>query len=168
MVKVTQIGDGPKRGRGRPKKTRTVIAGGTSTTTVIAPEPEPLDLGPVILPSPEDAVRVLAELAALNDAALRAQAVYLDLKERAKTAKDKYDTAAEAVLTKLKQSTHASALPLFSLEEREADQRRMEDARSEGLGETEASERAAGEAVAPLPPSESILEALGASDEGIF
>ena len=81
----------------------------------------------VLLPSPEDSVRLLAELAAINDLVSVAKQTHEDLKERTKTAKEKYDELAERLLTRLRVATHKSDLPLFSLDEREADQRRMEE-----------------------------------------
>src|SRR5579872_6045168 len=46
--------------------------GASSESMEAAPEPSTLDLGPVVLPEPDDAVRVLKELAELNDRALAA------------------------------------------------------------------------------------------------
>ncbi len=132
--KVRKIAEGRKKKRTPPPE---VISGETALTeetsrdgaelfgrvTTFAPnapetmEPAPdlpsVDLGPILLPSPEDAVRVLAELAGLNDRALSAKAVYDTLKERTKAAKEKYDALAELVITRLRVSTHASDMPLF-------------------------------------------------------
>lgn len=98
-----------------------------STSMEVCPEPEPLNLREIQLPEPGDAVRVLRELAYLNDQGIRAKARYEFLKERTKDAKEKYDDLAEQVLNRLRQSTHKSDLPLFAdVEKREADQAQME------------------------------------------
>lgn len=85
-----------------------------------------VDLGPVLLPTPENAVKVLAELADLNDRALQAHKAYLERQTAAKNAKESWEGLAKAVQEKLRMATHASGLPLFSEEERERDQAAME------------------------------------------
>ncbi len=80
----------------------------------------------VVLPSPEDAVRVLGELADLNDRALQAHKAYLERQDAAKKAKASWEGLAEQVQDKLRLATHASGLPLFDPVEREGDQAAME------------------------------------------
>lgn len=143
-----------KAKRGRPRKD-------AAPTMPELPEPQAprmeLAVGSdILLPEPLDAVRLLGELATLNDQALAAGKVYEDLKERTKTAKEKYDELAERVLTRLRVGTHASDLPLFSADEREADQRRMEQAALEGRQEVadepqSASDPVEGETASPGP-----------------
>lgn len=86
-----------------------------------------LGLGLIVLPDPEASRKFLGELAQLNDRALDAQGRYQALKDATKQAKDKYDELAEQVITRLRQATHGSDLPLFAnLDQREADQALME------------------------------------------
>ncbi len=93
-----------------------------SLSVEVAPE---RDRKPIILPEPEDAVLVLKGLAELNDQATDAHERYLDLKERAKLAKEKWEGLAEEVQRKLRQATHGSDLPLFDAVERETDHQEM-------------------------------------------
>jgi hypothetical protein len=117
---------GKKRGR---KKKQTLIEEIDRLPNVDAPASgDQLDLGPVLLPSAEDALKVLGELADLNDQAIQAQKVYLDRKEAAHKAKTKWDDLAVQVQDKLRLATHASGLPLFDAGEREGDQIQMEAA----------------------------------------
>jgi len=149
--KVRQIASGkrPKAGNKitTPGRVTTFKPNGASSMEA-APEPQPLNLGPIILPSPEDSQRVLKEIAELNDQALQANKVYADLKDRTKAAKEKYDDLAARVILKLQRSTHQSDLPLFDKVEREGDLAKMEAA-------------AAAPAAAPLD-----LDAMSAADGG--
>ena len=105
----------------------TTFAPNAQTSVQPAPDPAELDLGAIQIPGPDDAVRVLTELASLNDRALLAKDRYETLKEATKGAKEKYDELAEQVLTRLRQSTHKTDLPLFAdTDAREEDQARME------------------------------------------
>lgn len=126
--------DKPKKKEDPPRLARagrvTTFAPNSQSSMQPAPEPKGIDLGPIMLPDPDDALKVLAELAQMNDRAIQAKATYEDLKERAKNAKDKYDDLADQVLTRLQVTTHKSDLPLFNEVEREADQKRMETAAS--------------------------------------
>lgn len=88
----------------------------------------PVNLGPVVLPSAADAVRVLGELADLNDQALNAKKALLEQQVRTKNAKAKYDELMEEVTDKLRIATHGSSAPLLDIVEREEDTRRMEAA----------------------------------------
>ncbi len=88
---------------------------------------KPLDLGPVLLPTPDRAVAVLAELADLNDRALQAHKAYLERQAAAKKAKETWDDLAKQVQEKLRLATHGSGLPLFDADEAEADRARMVD-----------------------------------------
>lgn len=96
--------------------------------------------------APETSAAVLEELGTLNDYALEAKGTWEAAKEEAKEAKEAYDTAVERVLTRLREATHRSDLPLF---DREADQARME-AGPEGL--TEAAGGAPGADLGAEPP----------------
>lgn len=123
-----------KRGKGKDapppaadSRVTTFKPNGASSNAPVLPEPAAVDLGPVVLPDPETAQKLLGELAHLNDRALDALARYQALKEATKSAKEKYDELAEMVINRLRASTHASDLPLFAdLEQRETDQARME------------------------------------------
>lgn len=106
----------------------TTFDGHSSSSVEVAPAPANSVVRPIQLPEPDDAVRVLKELAELNDRAIVAQSHYEELKEAAKSAKDKFDKLAEQVLNRLHQATHKSDLPLFSQDQREDDQRKMEQA----------------------------------------
>ncbi len=96
-----------------------------STSREVLPEPSPVNLGPIILPPADKALGVLQGLAELNDRATQAHKTYEDLKERTKTAKEKWEGLAEEVQTKLRLATHGSDLPLFDPIEREEDLKRM-------------------------------------------
>jgi hypothetical protein len=89
-------------------------------------DPPSADRQPIILPDAEGALIVLKGLAELNDQASEAHAKYLDLKERTKVQKEKWEGLAEEVQRKLRLATHGSDLPLFDAVEREADQSAME------------------------------------------
>ncbi len=102
----------------------TVHKPNSSSSVEVAPEPS-RDRKPIILPEPDDAVMVLKGLAELNDQATDAHERYLDLKERAKLAKEKWEGLAEEVQRKLRQATHGSDLPLFDAVERETDHQEM-------------------------------------------
>ena len=94
----------------------------------VASDPTPrIDLGPVLLPGPEDAVLVLKELAEINDRALNAHKRYEELREQCKDAKAKWESLAEEVQTKLRLATHPSELPLLTQAEREVDHAKMVD-----------------------------------------
>ena len=60
-------------------------------------------MGPIILPDPAAAVKVLGELGHLNDRALDAKARYDALKEATKQSREKYDELAEQVITRLRE-----------------------------------------------------------------
>lgn len=120
-------------GKKREKVTHRVTThkGQGSTSMAVAPVTEeslPSTSGPIVVPEPDEAQRILKSLAELNDRAVSAKQVYESLKERTKTAKEKWEELAEEVQTKLRVATHGSNLPLFDAAEREADQSRMEQA----------------------------------------
>ncbi len=143
--KVRAIKDGgTKRGRAKKSKesggredqgesrvTTFKPNGGGSMAAAPAPASESSRLGPILLPEPDDAVKVLAELAQLNDRALAAKERYEELKEATKGAREKYDELMEMVSTRLRVTTHQSDLPLFPAT-READQQKMEAASAAG------------------------------------
>lgn len=97
-------------------------------STVVAPEPASIDLGPVVLPSPDDAVKVLGVLAELNDRTLQAHARFVDSQTKTKQLKSKWEELAAELQKKLRAATHGSDLPLFDVNEREQDTRAMEQA----------------------------------------
>lgn len=92
----------------------------------------PIDLGPVVLPEPDDAVKVIGKLAELNDRVLAASKAYQGAKETAKQRKEKWDELAEELSSMLRLATHGSDRPLLEIAEREGDQERMEDAGKRG------------------------------------
>ena len=188
--KVRQIADGRKKRKKKrtppPEDPKPVMQAARVTTfkpngaesKVIGPAIEELHLGAIVVPEPEDAQRVLRELAELNARALQAQKRYTDLKDATKTAKERYDDLAEQVLTRLRQTTHKSDLPLFSdLEQREADQATMEaagetvseqpsDAPTDSPSEAEASDLPeAGPEGPPPAPIEALQAASAVGDE---
>lgn len=141
--KVRAITEG-RRKRGRPAKSETASSAPAGRVTTFKPngptstEPAPerdLGLGPILLPNPEDAVIVLKELAELNDSALKAEARYTELRDLTKTAKEKFDEAAKRVLTRLRQTTHKSELPLFDVQKAEEAQGAMEAAGASETGD---------------------------------
>lgn len=78
-----------------------------------------------VLSSPEEAVRILAEVAELNDQALDAHKRYLDLRDKAKAAKDNWEALCQAVQEQIRQAAHPEPLPLFDPPQVEADIQRM-------------------------------------------
>lgn len=122
------------KSREKKAKNKTVVrtfgkggnrAGGVQ---VIAPEPEPLDLGPITIPEGPEAERALRELGALNDRVLAAFKAMQDAQATAKSRKAKWDELSEELQKKIRRFTHKGDLPLFDAGEREADQARMESA----------------------------------------
>jgi len=155
---VTDIGSRKKRGSKketvgdviRRKEAETASAARVTTfkpngsTSQGMPSLKDYDPGKIELPTPEESQKVLGELAALNDQALKAHARHEELKGYTKTAKDKYDELMEQVANRLRQATHASDLPLFAdVEKREKDQKAMETAGA--ADPTQGAEPAAGE-----------------------
>jgi hypothetical protein len=159
--------------RGRPRKNTSELAKDFQTVMAVPATPMPTltaDPSDILLPSPEDSVKVLAELAKLNDQAQAAQAKYLDLKEKTKVAKEAYDQLAEQVLRRLHVCTHKSDLPLFS-EQQERDMDRMvagipQEAAQNAVDAIQGDDQASG-AIPPLPAAESSSgEAL--DESGVF
>ena len=153
----------------------TTFAPNAQTSVQPAPDPAELDLGAIQIPGPDDAVRVLTELASLNDRALLAKDRYETLKEATKGAKEKYDELAEQVLTRLRQSTHKTDLPLFAdTDTREADQAAMEAGPEAIQDEPAATDSADLGADEDLPPADEPplitgrLEADEIGPDGIF
>jgi hypothetical protein len=159
--------------RGRPRKNTSELAKDFQTVMAVPATPMPTltaDPSDILLPSPEDSVKVLAELAKLNDQAQAAQAKYLDLKEKTKSAKEAYDQLAEQVLRRLHVCTHKSDLPLFS-EQQERDMDRMvagmpQDASSVANMGTPSNDQVPG-AVMPLPAPDALPEG-SLDDSGVF
>jgi hypothetical protein len=90
-------------------------------------EPENLgDLGPIVLPEADQALRVLRELGELNDDALAAHSVYLEAKQAMADAKEHWEALANEVQERLRLVTHGTPdLPLVDLAEREERIERM-------------------------------------------
>jgi hypothetical protein len=90
-------------------------------------EPDDLgDVGPIVLPGPDDAVGVLRELGELNDDALAAHSVYLEAKQAMADAKEHWEQLANEVQERLRLVTHGTPdLPLVDLAEREERIERM-------------------------------------------
>lgn len=121
-----------KRG-GRPKKDKATVTrinthkpNGAESKVIAPAENDSLELGVVILPSPDDAVKALGVLAELNDRQLQAHARFVESQTRTKALKAKWEELATELQTTIRRFTHKSDLPLFDAEEREADQARME------------------------------------------
>ena len=133
---------------------RITLAAGSSSTDIL-------------LPSPEDSVKVLAELAKLNDQAQAAEQKYLKLKEQTKSAKEEFDSITGMVLRRLRACTHKSDLPLFA-EQQEQDLARMvagngsSDAPSASRSDDPPAEGVQG----PPPVSEASTGVL--DDSGVF
>lgn len=161
--------------RGKPKNdlekmrhTVTVVSRDQPSGMVVAPEPEPFDLGPLDIPEGPDAERVLRELAILNDRVLGAHKAMKDAQATAKAKKDKWDDLSEELQTKLRQWTHKSDLPLFDRVEREQDQAKMEAGPEQPQESTESTQdetSGIGEAQEPAVVSDALTES--AADEQI-
>lgn len=123
---------GQKRGRKKKEQSvqrvTTFKPNGPAESMQVAPEPATVDLGPVVLPSAEDALKVLSVLAELNDRTLQAHARYLDSATKTKNLKGKWEELAADLQKKLRAATHGSDLPLFDPVEREQDTQVMEQA----------------------------------------
>lgn len=123
----------------RPAEHRvTTHDGAKSTSMAVAAEPAALDLGPIVMPDDDQVVGVLRALAELNDRALQAQKRYFDARDKAKALKEKWESLAEEVQTKLRAATHGSELPLFDEVEREQDHARMIAPRGDLMAQVEA------------------------------
>jgi hypothetical protein len=107
-----------------PRRPRAVAEDGPD------PDVTPALYKPIIMPDPEAAVEVLRGLAFLNDRATAAHERYLELKDKTKDAKEKWEGLAEEVQRKLRLATHGSDLPLFDAEERELDLKALETAKA--------------------------------------
>lgn len=167
----------PKR-RGRPKKIQreNVIdsQGWGSSSKVIAPEPEP---NPVVLPAPEEAVKALARLADLNDAALAAHDRWQTAQKRAKDLKGEWEALVGRLQSALKAATHTAPMPLFDADQAEADLAKMEaaviamaeapaqDGPATVLAFPQAGEQEPEQREVSPEPSESLLEAPSGSAE---
>lgn len=85
----------------------------------------PLDLGEIVLPTQAEALKVLQELAQMNDAVLQAQKRYADAAARAKRLKGEWDDLAAALSKRLRYATHKAPTPLFDQAE---EQRKRDEA----------------------------------------
>ena len=118
-----------RRRQSKPPKTRTSTRRGVrKQARPLLEEPESasgLDLGPIQLPSATEAVKVLGELAVLNDKTLEAHARYLEAAGRAKTLKGIWEEYAEKLQKLLRAATHKAPMPLFDGPEEAAAVERM-------------------------------------------
>ena len=118
---------GPKK-RKEPIQRVTTFKPNGPESMQVAPEPAVVDLGPVVLPSPDEAVRVLQVLAELNDRTLQAHARFVDSQTKTKQLKGKWEELAAELQKKLRAATHGSDLPLFDVGQWEQDTGAMEQA----------------------------------------
>ena len=151
----------PKR-RGRKPKIADTIADTLAGKVNGSGDDEPKmvvasdDLGPIVLPSPEDSQRVLDELAKMQHQRYAANHRYEYLKERAKEAKAKVESLDEQISERIRVATHESDLPLFQPEQAEADLSRIQaEATAERVEPVEG---------APVPPL-ALPEAAPMSEE---
>lgn len=120
------------------------------------------DLGPIVLPSPEDSQRVLKELAGLQSLRYRWAKIHGEHHEKAKTAKGKVDALDEQISERIRIATHESDLPLFSQDQAEADVSRIEEQASQPAASV-----LEGAPEAPVPAPLALPEGSEKSD-GIF
>jgi hypothetical protein len=71
------------------------------------------DLGPIILPTPADAHRVLGELAALYDERFAAAQRHERLKAETKAAAEVVANLSDRIAERIRVATHRTGLPLF-------------------------------------------------------
>lgn len=120
--------------------------------TDVAPATPQEDLA---IPDGVDAVKVLREIAELNQRVLRAHAKYEEGASEAKDRRERWQGLAEQLQTLIADSTKPSAMPLFDVAEREADQQQMEQGavplEDPGLPETPAAQEAVPEAAPEAP-----------------
>lgn len=110
----------------------------------------PLLLGPLVLPTNYDsAIKLIEELAGLNDAVLQAQKRHADSAAVTKRLKGEWDQAADALSNRLRQATHKVDLPLFDQAERDAELAKMGENQATPPAETPArsAQDAPGEAI---------------------
>ncbi len=94
----------------------------------------PLELGPIVLPTNyEQAVKLIEEFTALNDAVLQAAKRHSDAASVAKKRKGEWDDAAKALSDRLRQATHKANLPLFDQGERDAELAGMTENKAETI-----------------------------------
>lgn len=84
-------------------------------------ESQPLPTVDVAHMDPSEAVRVLAEVAALNDRAILAHQAFAKSQAETKQLRAKWEELAEQVQSRLKELTHPTELPLFDERKAEAD-----------------------------------------------
>lgn len=84
------------------------------------------ELGPIVLPSPEDSQKVLHELAGLYHLRHAANKRHEDLKSKTKIAADKVKEYDDLIAERIRTATHESDLPLFNQDEAEADLSRIQ------------------------------------------
>lgn len=121
------------------------------------------DLGPIVLPSPEDSQRVLKELAGLHSLRHRWARIHDERREKAKDAKAKVEALDEQISERIRIATHESDLPLFSQDQAEADVSRIQEQASP----ESAASVLEGAPEAPVPAPLALPEGEEKSD-GIF
>lgn len=89
-------------------------------------EPQPMPAVDLSHMEPEEAKKVLTEVAALNDRAIDAFKAYEKARDEAKHRKAKWDELSEQVQSRLKELTHPSELPLFDERKAEEDLSRLQ------------------------------------------
>lgn len=118
-----------KRAKQTKKRVNVIDSQGWgSTSKEIAPEPPAAD--PVVLPAPEQAVQILADLAALNDKVLLAHERYSTAQSLAKSRKAEWERLAGELQDALKKATHPDPMPLFDAQQAETDLAAMTDAQN--------------------------------------
>lgn len=116
-----------RKATGKPNKPRTPKADyygpGPSETPELA---GPIHLGPLVLPTNYDqALKLIEELAGLNDAVIQAEKKHADSAKVTKRLKGEWDEASKALSERLRQATHKVELPLFDQGERDAELKAM-------------------------------------------
>lgn len=116
--KPKKVNPSPRLNTGKRTKSKSP----TEVSVSITEMPwQPLDLGPVVLPTKDEAVKVLAELARMNDEVLQAQKRHADSAAQTKRYRAIWDEKAELLSKRLRVATHGSPMPLFEQAERDAE-----------------------------------------------
>lgn len=86
----------------------------------------PIHLGPLVLPTNYDqALKLIEELAGLNDAVIQAEKKHADSAKVTKRLKGEWDEASKTLSDRLRQATHKVELPLFDQAERDTELKAM-------------------------------------------
>jgi hypothetical protein len=149
----------------RPKKDKSIVnridpQGWGSTSTVIAPEPEPAD--PIVLPAADEAVKVLERLAIANQQVSAAKLKYDEAASLAKTRKQKWERLSEELSRMLTEATSGSRTPLLDAAEGEADLAAME----QSIRAASAGAAAAPDVTSDVQPPDDAVDAMNALGGG--